>query len=275
MNRNFMLLLSILALGIASCAGHGSSLGLPSNASVGPRDVTKAARVSRAIVAPSVATPAPTPYYRNAKAYANFVNANPAATPVAISIPSGPNVSVVASYKCKPNASGGTIIGLTNAWFLEGGTCNGAPNPADASGLHFYDVANGVQAVPSTALTSGVPYLIVGTQNGTALTFYYCAVSCSSLSVADNNPLASGSSGFIGESNPGTRVALGDVWNVQIFNYAVSATQVQSLANTAPSDPFPTPTPNSNGPFSNTNPVRQSGLHTRPMFFTLTGISFV
>ena len=182
----------------------------------------------------------PTPNFTAATPYANFVNANSSATFVPYSYTGSNSVSVVASVLCKTSPNGGLIASLNKtAWTLTTGMCDGASNSLNSSGAFFQDRTSNIITGPAYGLVAGQNYLIAGTQNGAALTYYICSPTCYTSSTADAYNLGAGSYGGIGGLG-----LIGDIWNFQIYNSALSMDQIQTLANSASPDPYiPVPSP--------------------------------
>ena len=81
-----------------------------------------------------------------------------------------------------------------------------------------------------TDLRDGSWHHVVGTYNGTVLRVYVDGVSAGSTNTT-KNPTSNSSSASIGKSNYSTRYFTGQIDDVRVFNYALTATQVKTLYN--------------------------------------------
>lgn len=203
----------------------------------------------------STPTPLPTPAYSNATPYNGFAaGLNP--TPVATTFPQLSTVTVTATIKCNPATVGNAVVTFNGAWALEAGQCptTAGTNPANASGLHFFDQASGDQAVASASLASATVYFLAGVQNGSGVSIYVCpqaaspAWTCGApITTSFTGTVGTGTAGYIGiAADDISRQFQGDIWNVGLYP-PLTATQVQQLAYTSIGDPYPSPNP---GPIS-------------------------
>ena len=178
----------------------------------------------------------------------------PTTGPASVTFPTPPAMTVVAQIKTGTayTSAGDTAVSLPNSWYLEAGDFSyPTANPNGAQGTHFYSSA-GQQSVPTASLATNTNYVLVGSDDGAHIIYTVCTypgASCTAATSVTTTaiPYSSGA-GLVGASSgtsPFTRLCNCDIWNVQIYNQALTAGNISALVagSSMVADPYPSPLP--------------------------------
>lgn len=203
-----------------------------------------------------VAAPSPT-----------YTNAIPT-TPYPVSLPtfaSTANMTIIASINCLGvNTTGAGIFATATTMSMGSGLCNSAAlDPTDGTGAHGYSVTGKAQSqfttpnvISGLTVKQGLPlgqYTVGMSIDGSNVNAFLCPLPYVSGGCVENSTTDSGDAwtvgniqAYIGAASNGTsRIANGliHVWGVKAYATALPLAQVQTVAASQTSDPYPSPSP--------------------------------